>query len=739
MRHHLYRRLLGATALMLAPLPVWADDDAEAEAVAAMSASAESATVFQSDAPIEEILVTGRETKGYKAENLSLQSKFPAPLIDIPQNILVLSRDLLNDQAAVDVTDTYRSVSGVSTFSFSGVTFRGFRQDEVRYDGLLGDPFLGFSVPRIFDIERLEVIKGPSAALFGGGEPGGLINYVTRSPAEEREAYVRGVKGDMGLWGFAAEASGPVTDDGRLRMRLGGTFEDTRTFRFNTDKEDTQIALDTVWLPTDDTQVSLKLDYIQQDFQGARLRGVPVDDDGNFLTTIKFNTNEETDFQNLESGVIAVDVAHAVNDDFNIRVAGRVIISQEEQNYHEPRGLRERDGRTIMLREFRDQFRDSEQYTALAEAGYDFDIGPTKHKFLFGGEWFRLDASDDFKTAINEEQAAGLGLPSNFAVPSLDFLNPDFGNSSPAVFDFVRVLERRTQFDRYSFYAQDQITLTDALILTLGGRWERFEEDVSSVDDTLGAIRQSADSDSDDALTFRGGLTYKVMPGLSTFFLFSEGFTPQSAASQDPTAGGPFPPEEGRLFEGGFKWEPFGDGLLVQASGYQIKKLNLLVADPTPGAPTGAIVPIGEARSRGMDLDIIGQITPDWSASLNYAFNETKILQGADEIRNAVGNEFANAPDHQLGLWSKYEIRPIQSSIAGGMNYVSERVSLSGQRVKPYAIFDAAWTTRWEFLTAQVNITNIFDKTFAESGFIARTGHFPGEPRSVRFTLTANF
>ena len=733
MTYHLYHRLLGATALMLAPLPVWADDSA------ATDTAAQDSGIYQSDALIEEILVTGRETKGYKAENLSLQSKFPAPLIDIPQNILVLSRDLLEDQAAVDVSDLYRSISGVSTFSFSGVTFRGFRQDEVRYDGLLGDPFLGFSVPRTFDTERLEVIKGPSAALFGGGEPGGLINYVTRSPAEEREGYVRGVKGDMGLWGFAAEASGPVTEDGRLRMRLGGSFEDTRTFRFNTNKEDTQIALDTVWLPTDDTQVSLKLDYIEQDFQGARLRGVPVDDNGDFLTTIKFNTNEETDFQNLESGVIAADIAHAVNDAFNIRVAGRVIISEEEQNYHEPRGLREQGGRTIMLREFRDQLRDSEQYTALAEASYDFDLGPTGHKFLFGGEWFRLNDTGVFKTAINEEQAAAFFLPSNFAVPSLDFLNPDFGNSSPALFDFARIFDRDIEFDRYSFYAQDQITLTDALILTLGGRWERFEEDVEIVNNTLGSIVTSQDSDSDDALTFRGGLTWKVTEDLSTFFLFSEGFTPQSASSQDPSAGGPFPPEEGRLFEGGFKWEPFGDGLLVQVSGYQIKKLNLLVADPTPGAPTGVIVPIGEARSRGMDLDIIGQITPDWSASLNYAFNETKILEGADEIRNAVGNEFANAPDHQLGLWSKYEIRPIQSSIAGGMNYVSERISLSGQRIKPYAIFDAAWTTQWEFLTAQVNITNIFDKTFAESGFIARTGHFPGEPRSVRFTLTANF
>ena len=691
------------------------------------------------DAPLEEILVYGRETEGYKADALSLQTKFPAPLKDIPQNILVLSRDLIDDQAAVDVDQLYRSISGVSTFSFSGVTFRGFRQDEVRYDGLLGDPYLGFSVPRVFDIERLEVIKGPSAALFGSGEPGGLLNYVTKSPGRERAGYVRGVKGDAGLWGFSAEASGPVTEDGQLLMRGGASFEDTDTFRFNTNKEDLQIALDTVWLPTDDTRIALKLDYIEQDFQGARLRGVPVDDDGDFLTTIKFNTNEETDFQNLESGVIGVEIDHAVSDDLTLKVAGRVIISEEEQNYHEPRGLREQGGRTIMLREFRDQLRDSEQYTSLAEAAYDFDLGPTEHKFLVGGEWFRRDETGVFKTAINEEQAAGLGLPDNFAVPSLDFFNPVFGNSGPALFDFVRIFDRDIEFDRYSLYAQDQITIQDNLILTLGGRWERFEEDVSTRNDTLGTVVTSDESFSDDALTFRGGLTYKVTPDLSGFFIFSEGFTPQSAGAQEPEAGGPFDPEEGRLFESGVKWEPFGEGLLVQVSGYQIKKLNILVADPTPGAPTGAVSEIGEARSRGVDFDIVGQITPNWNASLNYAFNETKILEGADEIRNAVGTEFANAPDHQLGLWTQYQIPMLQTAVSGGMDYVSERISLSGQRVDPYVIFDVALEQRWKFLTAQLNIRNLFDKTFAESGFIARTGHFPGEPRSIRFELTADF
>ncbi|MEM6538955.1 MAG: TonB-dependent receptor plug domain-containing protein, partial [Pseudomonadota bacterium] len=138
------------------------------------------------DAPqVDEIIVTGRAQEFYLQSKPSLGNKFPGDLRDIPQSIQILSEQLIKDQAAVEITDLYRNISSVSVFSYSGVTFRGFRQDEIRYDGLLGDPFSGFSVPLLFDIEQVEIIKGPSGALFGGGEPGGLINYVTKRPTEE--------------------------------------------------------------------------------------------------------------------------------------------------------------------------------------------------------------------------------------------------------------------------------------------------------------------------------------------------------------------------------------------------------------------------------------------------------------------------------------------------------------------------------------------------------------------------
>ena len=179
------------------------------------------------------------------------------------------------------------------------------------------------------------------------------------------------------------------------------------------------------------------------------------------------------------------------------------------------------------------------------------------------------------------------------------------------------------------------------------------------------------------------------------------------------------------MFEAGTKIDLFNDAVYLQLAAYQINKTDVLVEDPTPGAPTGALSTIGEARSRGIELDVVGDLTDDWTFTFSYAFNDTVILEGADEIINAVGDEFANAPDHQVGFWTRYDITPINSAIAFGGQYVSEQISLSGQRVRPYAVFDASWITTWRNLQFQINARNLFDKVYAESGFLARTGPLP--------------
>jgi outer membrane receptor protein involved in Fe transport len=133
-------------------------------------------------AEVAEVVVTGRVERLYRTRTTTVGKGLADPL-DIAQSVTVLNEELYEDQGARDAADLYRNIAGVSFFSYSGVTFRGFRQatGEIYYDNLRGNPFIGFSVPQLFNIERVEVLKGPAGMLYGPGSPGGLINYVTKT------------------------------------------------------------------------------------------------------------------------------------------------------------------------------------------------------------------------------------------------------------------------------------------------------------------------------------------------------------------------------------------------------------------------------------------------------------------------------------------------------------------------------------------------------------------------------
>jgi iron complex outermembrane receptor protein len=179
---------------------------------------------------------------------------------------------------------------------------------------------------------------------------------------------------------------------------------------------------------------------------------------------------------------------------------------------------------------------------------------------------------------------------------------------------------------------------------------------------------------------------------------------------------------------------------------YQITKQDVAQANPEdtgPGDGIPALLNLGEVESSGVELTLVGDITDRLAVTANYAYNDVEVVDGVttDSLRNTFGDgtRFANAPEHQFGIWMRYALPAINSSIAFGADHVSEQFSLSGQRVKPYTVYDASWTTAWNQVDLQINVRNLFDEEYAVSGFIERTGHFPGAPREVIAQLRYHF
>lgn len=681
----------------------------------------------QADKDLEVIEVKGRAQTLYRASQSSVGTRTGTDLELIPQNIQVLPEALIRDQAARQVTDLYRSMSGVSAFSYSGVTFRGFRQDEILYDGVRGDPFNGFAVPQLFNVQEVQLLKGSSGALYGSSAPGGLINYVTKKPQRTAKNQLELGLGNDDFWQGSLELSGPLTQ--QQAYRFGYYRDSEQPFRWNTKVENDILDLGYLIDITDSTSLTLQYNTLTQDYQGARLRGVPTDDQGNFIGDRAWNHNEATDFQSLEADVWQVRADHEFNSNWRTDLTWRHYDNTELQNYHEPFCSFDTDGDGVVdycRRQFRDQRRENTAGSITWNNIVEFSTAGLNHQLLIGADTMTQDSYFLGRNVAPIEQggkAVGISL-----------INPVYGLTSAADYDIdsIKSTPTDTTAVRQGFYLQDQLDLTSSWNLLLGVRWDSFE-DKNNMD--------SSKVDGNDS-SWRVGSTYQLTDWVRLYALKGTGFSPQATASQVPEVGGPFEAEQSSIIEAGARFSLLNDAIRLNLATYEMVRNNILQADPrgdVGGDGRDDQIALGEVKSKGVELDLLGDLTDSWVLNVNYAYNDTRIVESTSAITNAVGDKFANAPQHQIGVWSRYELDSIHSAIAAGMDYVSEQLSIDGQHVKSYTVFDMSWQTRWQQWLFQANVKNLFDKTYATAGFIERTGHFPGEPRRLIVTASYQF
>ncbi|WP_293322413.1 TonB-dependent receptor [Phenylobacterium sp.] len=671
------------------------------------------------DAEVSEVVVTGRAQQLYRTQEVQA-GRLPTPPLESSQAVQVINAELIADQGARDAQDLYRSISGVSFFSYAGVTARGFRQEEIFFDGLRGDPYAGFSVPQLFNVERVEFLKGPAGMLYGPGAPGGLFNYLTKKPDEQFSARVAGVVGTEARYGASAEVTGALPVQG-VSGRLGAFYEEQNTPRVNARSE--ILILDgglKIELPVG--ELNLQATHYDQNLPGNRLRGVPADDLGHFLTDRRWNPNEPGDFLRLEADVLQASWAAQVSDSLTLNAAVRYTEGLETQKYHEPFGLADTDGDGVLdtsRRQYRDQIRDQANWSAAANLIWAFDLAGVESRVLAGVDWFTNEL-------VFQNRRADANSPQ--APTPLSLFNPVYGVTPISGYDLGTYSLSLTDSERSGGYVLYEATM-GPLIGTLGARYDTFEDVSDGV------------AFEDDALTWRAGLVYRVRPDVSIYGQWAQSFEPQGAGSQTPLAGGPFAPTEGEMFEAGLKSELMGGRLQGSAAVYHITRTNILQADPrgdVGGDGTNDLLAFGEITSKGAEFDLAADLTADWVLTASYAYNDTRITadNGRTAITNSVGDRFANAPEHTVGFWTRYQFPDLGLAVALGGDYVDVRRSMSDQKVRPYLVFDASIIYTRGPWRALVRIDNLTDEVYAASGFIARTGHFPGEPRSVFLELS---
>ena len=671
--------------------------------------------------------------KEYHVEESNSALRLSAPILDIPQSVQVFPNQLIEDRAILEGNELFRNVSGLNQNVYSAMTFRGFTQREILYNGMRGNPFgslegdvnnAGFSTSqiRLTNIQRVEVLKGPTSALYGSSEVGGLINYVTKKPKEVLDGEMQVRFGSFNQKMVNGELTGPVTN--RLLARGAFYFEDRDSFRNNAGSRNSHAVGNLLYKASDHHRFSLEYEFINQRLPGNRLRGIPVDANGNFLTDIKWSANEPTDFIKMIARVLQVRGEHNLARGWNADYTLRYLVYENNDKYHEPRGLNAATatGRT-MRREFRNFFRSNDDWSLngnVSKVATSNNVGT--HTLLFGIEHIAQDHV--FRQARAREREVSGGT-----VPAIDIFNPVYGLTDERNYTLSPFTTSTAQTHRTGFYAQDQIVLNRFVQFLLSGRVDRYD------DQGIAAVPVKYE---DTALSGRAGIVIKPVEQLSFYASFANSFIRAPVFSQAPQANGPFKPETGNQFEAGVKTDLINRKLFVSAAFFNINKENVLRPDPLLG-PSGnnvnALLSIGTARSRGLEFNIEGFLTRRWYTAFNYAYVNTQILK--DNVASLIGKPLANAPKHTTGLFTRYNFLE-STGIGFGLESVSERIEpFAGFRAAGYTIADLSF---YQELTSQarlqLQVTNITNKRYAVSSlFATRVGNFPGQPRAVMLTL----
>ena len=665
---------------------------------------------------LEEYQVTDRRDSPYKAATAITGTKTDTPLIEIPQSIQVITREQIEDLGALDITDLYPLMGSVTEFSYGGVSMRGFRQEQTRYNGINGSPYNEFGILTLNNVQQVEVIKGPVGLLYGDNEPGGMINIVTAKPRADFGGSVAARVGSYGLVGGEAQVTGPLDAKKRFLYLANLSYNERDSFRDNFHSEALNLSGGLTWVISPATRLTGEIEYIDNKARGARLRGVPFTADG-FVTSVSFNSAEATDLQDLETTVYNLQFDHVFTQNVRLNAYYRYFESEAPQAYHEPNNYNATTG--SWTREFRHQLRNMYEESAAVNLVADFNFLRAEHKLLTGVEFYQ--AQRVFRSRTVSEST----------VVPINVRNPVYGLSSGSMYDIslAGITPNDTEKTRIGYYLQDQISVGTRWHFLAGLRYEYFD----SV-----ANRPTPDQFDDAVFTYRGGAVYMLRPNIAAYLSYAMGLKPQALGDEDRN--GPFPPQESYSWETGLKFEFLEKRLGLTTSVYDIRKTNILERDPRPGVPSNWRLPIGEVTSRGFEVDLTGQITANWNATANYAYNDTKVTD-AGAFGSAIGSRFPNAPRHKGGLWTRYNLPRYKLGFGTGLSHVGTRENFPGATNFPgpaYTIYTAAVYYRYGPIQFSLKCENVFDEVYSKSVF-STDGHFPGTPRSLTATAIYRF
>lgn len=687
--------------------------------------SAPSAPASAPEATLPAVSVVGNRDIALRADHAPATTKGTTPLIKTPMSVQVIPHALIEDRQANILREALQTISGV----FSGATslhediiVRGFYVDQSYRNGVRTRRF---GPTEIANAERIDVLKGPSSAQFGRGDISGMFNVVTKKPLFDAAYAIEQQVGSDSFYQTTVDATGPINPGRTLLYRVIGSYENAGSFRDNVETRRTFIAPSFSWVPSDATRVNLDIEVARHN--SPIDRGIPAFGDRPADVPRSRNYGESNAFHVNESNLVALDWSHKLDATWTLRQNFMLERGRGHGlEYQQARAIDVADlgidDPTVLVRlPRRIERRDVKtEYTSLELAGTPL-WGGMKHDLVAGVDVARLRQNFDFR----EDLVNDLEL-----LPIFDFV-PTGAQPATAAQGTLRA----TSATSWGVYVQDQIQLNEQFNLMLGGRYDDAKEKGVDLQDPTPDGRTDTH---DKKFSPRVGLVYSLTPRTSLYGSYTESL---SQANSDRNAdGSAMKPITATQYELGFKGESSDKRVFTTLSLYSLTKENIVV-------PVGlsSSTQVGQARSRGLEWDLGGRVTPHWNLTASYSYTQAKVTR--DTRESNVGKRLYGVPTNSAKAFARYD------EIAGGATGWSIGggfVALGKQagdidntfKIPGYVRVDAMAAYKWRVgdkrMTAQFNIENLGDKTYhlptGGAGEIAF-----GKPRTLLASLRAEF
>ncbi|MGI4840960.1 MAG: TonB-dependent siderophore receptor [Janthinobacterium lividum] len=655
--------------------------------------------------------------QGYRATRSATGTKTDTALRDIPQSIQVVSRQVLEDQQVNNLGDALTNVSSVQRGNSHGgssesFVIRGFKATTYAVDGMLINPLVSRpeALRDLANVERVEVLKGPASVLYGRGNPGGLINLVTRQPSFTPEAQVKAQAGSYDFYRLEANASGPLDEAKTLAGRMTVAAQTERGFRDTfRDSKRTYIAPTLRWEPTDSTRVDAGAEYIDQ--TSPFDRGL-IPQNGKISMNADRYLHEPWSRDKADKVSVWYRAEHDVNDWLTLRQMTRWDQSHKDRYVVDLRTLGA-DGHTLPRRATDGDERIKTldmQFEAIAR----FATAGLNHTALAGFEYI------DGKRTVDSDRAS---------LASIDIFNPVYG-ALPGPFVFNEKTDYKVE--SYSVYLQDQIDLSEQWKLIIGARYDETRQRNSTTDASYEVTKTNIDP---SKVSPRLGLVYQPTDWLALYASYSTSFTPQSDIQR---GGSVLDPEEGKQYEVGAKVDVIPDRLSATLSVFEITRENVAAPDPTDDDYS---VQTGEQRVRGIELDVTGTPLQGWEIIGNISALNAKVTK---DTTIEVGNRLEGVPIMSGSIWSSYQLQggPLRGlGFGAGVIAVGERQGDidNSYDVSGYARIDASvFYDINEHVRVSLNGRNLTDRKYIET--VAGTdGNYAGAPASAIAAVSVKF